>query len=133
MKSNITRRDFLNGVAVGAAATAVAPFSALAFNETHSASESYYPPLLNGMRGSHKGSFEVAHALAWHGEKPAQYEALDENYDLVVVGAKRVSSNPVLSLVPKNKLALVTDRQHSSTQHGTRKAFRKPMVYEIVA
>jgi spermidine dehydrogenase len=39
------------------------------------------------MRGSHEGSFEVAHALAWRGEKPAQYQALNEHYDLVVVGA----------------------------------------------
>ena len=39
------------------------------------------------MRGSHEGSYEVAHALAWRGEKPAHYEALDEHYDLVVVGA----------------------------------------------
>ena len=87
MKSNITRRDFLNGVALGAAATAAAPFSALAMNSTEAVSGSYYPPLLNGMRGSHKGSFEVAHALAWRGEKPAQYKTLDEHYDLVVVGA----------------------------------------------
>ncbi len=47
----------------------------------------YYPPTLTGMRGSHEGSFEVAHALAWRGEKPAQYQALEEYYDLVVVGA----------------------------------------------
>jgi spermidine dehydrogenase len=89
VKCNITRRDFLNGVALGAAATATAavPFSALAMNSTGSVSGSYYPPLLNGMRGSHKGSFEVAHALAWRGEKPAEYKALDEHYDLVVVGA----------------------------------------------
>ena len=39
------------------------------------------------MRGSHEGSFEVAHALAWRGEKPARYQALNEHYDLVVVGA----------------------------------------------
>jgi spermidine dehydrogenase len=39
------------------------------------------------MRGSHEGSFEVAHALAWRGEKPTEYDALDEHYDLVVVGA----------------------------------------------
>jgi spermidine dehydrogenase len=39
------------------------------------------------MRGSHVGSFEVAHDLAWRGQKPAHYEALDEHYDLVVVGA----------------------------------------------
>ena len=92
MKSNITRRDFLNGVALGAAttaaaATAAAPFSALALNTNQAVSWSYYPPLLNGMRGSHKGSFEVAHALAWRGERPAQYKTLDEQYDLVVVGA----------------------------------------------
>ena len=39
------------------------------------------------MRGSHAGSFEVAHALAWQGQKPDAYESLDEHYDLVVVGA----------------------------------------------
>jgi spermidine dehydrogenase len=31
------------------------------------------------MRGSHKGSYEVAHALAWKGQKPAHYEELDEH------------------------------------------------------
>lgn len=39
------------------------------------------------MRGSHEGSFEVAHALVWRGEKPDHYQSLDEHYDLVVVGA----------------------------------------------
>jgi spermidine dehydrogenase len=39
------------------------------------------------MRGSHEGSYEVAHALSWRGEKPADYQLLDEHYDLVVVGA----------------------------------------------
>jgi spermidine dehydrogenase len=86
VKFNITRRDFLNGVALGAATTAL-PFPALALNSSGPASEDYYPPLLNGMRGSHKGSFEVAHALAWRGEKPNEYQRLDEDYDLVIVGA----------------------------------------------
>ena len=31
-------------------------------------------------------SFEVAHALAWRGQKPEHYQALDQQYDLVVVG-----------------------------------------------
>lgn len=48
---------------------------------------SYYPPTLTGMRGSHEGSYEVAHALSWRGEKPADYQLLDEHYNLVVVGA----------------------------------------------
>ncbi|MCH1551358.1 MAG: FAD-dependent oxidoreductase, partial [Pseudomonadales bacterium] len=46
-----------------------------------------YPPTLTGMRGSHEGSYEVAHALAWEGRKPSSYHALGEHYDLVVVGA----------------------------------------------
>lgn len=87
MKSNITRRDFLNGVALGAAATAAAPFSALARNASGPASIGYYPPLLNGMRGSHKGSFEVAHALVMQGQRPDQFQRVDDIYDLVVVGA----------------------------------------------
>jgi spermidine dehydrogenase len=48
--------------------------------------QGYYPPALTGMRGSHDGSFEVAHALAWRGEKPSDYTSLDESYDLVIVG-----------------------------------------------
>ena len=47
----------------------------------------YYPPTLTGMRGSHEGSYEVAHELAWRGNKPERYEALNEHYDLIVVGA----------------------------------------------
>jgi spermidine dehydrogenase len=39
------------------------------------------------MRGSHEGSYEVAHELAWRGNKPERYEALNEHYDLIVVGA----------------------------------------------
>ncbi|MEP1595310.1 MAG: FAD/NAD(P)-binding protein, partial [Halieaceae bacterium] len=87
MASNITRRDFLNGVALGAAATAATSFPALALNSPETVSKTYYPPLLNGMRGSHKGSFEVAHALVMKGQRPTQYQPVDDVYDLVVVGA----------------------------------------------
>jgi spermidine dehydrogenase len=90
MAARITRRDFLNGVAVGAGASLLAPTELFAQGEWTVATPgapSVYPPTLTGMRGSHEGSFEVAHALAWRGEKPAQYQALDEHYDLVVVGA----------------------------------------------
>jgi spermidine dehydrogenase len=98
INKSITRRDFLNGVAIGAGGlmlqacgsdkrlsaivTTQAPvqFSPPGIDE-------YYPPTLTGMRGSHDGSYEVAHALAWRGEKPEKYTALDEHYDLVVVGA----------------------------------------------
>ena len=91
MAVRITRRDFLNGVAVGADAGLFGPVQLFAQNEpaaaTPEAASVYYPPTRTGMRGSHEGSFEVAHALAWRGEKPAHYRALDEHYDLVIVGA----------------------------------------------
>ena len=93
MARNITRRDFLNGAALALAAGAtLSPRDLLAL-EVGAAppgspiGKDYYPPALTGMRGSHDGSFEVAHALAWRGEAPTDYALLDERYDLVVVGA----------------------------------------------
>jgi spermidine dehydrogenase len=45
----------------------------------------YYPPLLTGLRGSHPGAFENAHALR-DGRQPEPGSNTDEMYDLVVVG-----------------------------------------------
>ena len=91
MTSKITRRDFLNGVAIGAGTILLMPGQLLAqsagFTATNKFPSDYYPPTLTGMRGSHEGSYEVAHALAWNGQKPNDYEQLDEHYDLIVVGA----------------------------------------------
>ncbi len=80
---NITRRDFLNGIALGTVAGgSLSPLELLAADR-----RTGYPPLLTGMRGSHPGSFEVAHAVAWAGarfERPD--ELTDGLYDCVVVG-----------------------------------------------
>ena len=97
MATEITRRDFLNGVAIGVGGVFLSSYGGqvdaalsteVLTNGLAGSGEfaNYYPPTLTGMRGSHKGSFEVAHALAWQGQKPEQYQALDEQYDLVVVG-----------------------------------------------
>ncbi len=87
----VTRRDFLNGVAIGVGAGLLSPTELFALGAPAEIDltdpSTYYPPTLTGMRGSHEGSYEVAHALAWRGEKPAKYRTLDEHYDLVVVGA----------------------------------------------
>ncbi|ARN73106.1 NAD(P)/FAD-dependent oxidoreductase [Oceanicoccus sagamiensis] len=89
MTSKVTRRDFLNGMAitVGAGMLAPPPLFGQPAPSGLSSTAPYYPPTLTGMRGSHKGSFEVAHALAWQGQKPAQFHPLNEHYDLVVVGS----------------------------------------------
>jgi len=83
----------MNGVAIGTGVGVFGPGSLWAMETGPSLKPSalsganYYPPTLTGLRGSHEGSYEVAHALAWRGEKPSDYQALDEHYDLVVVGA----------------------------------------------
>jgi spermidine dehydrogenase len=76
----ITRRDFFNGMALTVAA-GLTPAAQL------SAAPARYPPALTGMRGHHDGSFEAAHRLR-DGDLPAfDRLAVEERYDLVVVGA----------------------------------------------
>jgi spermidine dehydrogenase len=107
----ITRRDFLNGAALvvgssllpcahaieqelsvprpptgkGPDASAQEPLLAQGITPED---PRYYPPTLRGMRGSHPGSFEAAHALRdddfW--KQAGRVENTQESYDLVVVG-----------------------------------------------
>jgi spermidine dehydrogenase len=84
-KLNISRRDFLNGAALSLAAGAsLSPFEIMAMSGDKPL---YYPPALTGLRGSHPGSFEIAHAMVFSGEKlqrPARHS--ESVYDLIVVG-----------------------------------------------
>src|SRR5262245_47342912 len=77
---SITRRDFINGVALSIA-SGLTPAAQIA------AQPSRYPPLLQGLRGQHAGSFEAAHAFV---RDPAAFSVAElpaqERYDLVVVG-----------------------------------------------
>ena len=83
----ITRRDFVQGVAVATAGAAAigAPAAALAQAKLARPSPDTYPPLRTGMRGAHPGSFEAAHDLR-DGASFAAPESTGETYDLVVVG-----------------------------------------------
>jgi len=90
MGAPITRRDFLNGMAVGVGGTMAASWMSpdlealLAQGGTGA-----YPPALTGLRGSHVGSFEAFHAMkdgAFWKAAPAPQDTREE-YDLVVVGA----------------------------------------------
>ena len=88
MHRSITRRDFINGVAVAAGA-AMMPRSMPGSNPPPSGqSPAYYPPGLTGLRGSHAGSFDVAHSLRdgtfW--DTASKPEDTGETYDLVIVG-----------------------------------------------
>jgi spermidine dehydrogenase len=93
MDQPITRRDFLNGVALtlGAAlplsgATGALAGPAAAAPAAAQDAPGYYPPLLTGMRGSAAGSFEAAHALR-DGQNWPPATDTGEQYDLIVVGA----------------------------------------------
>src|SRR5262249_53189269 len=90
MKRQIKRRDFLNGASVAVGASLLAPRSVWAEalgrpTSQAAASPRYYPPAKTGLRGSHDGSWEVAHSLrdGKHWSHPA---ADPESYDLIVVG-----------------------------------------------
>lgn len=85
-RTNISRRDFLNGMALSlVAGTTLSPMEILAVQANEGGA--YYPPALTGLRGSHPGSFEVAHDLAWAGKKfPRPSTLTDTLYDLVIVG-----------------------------------------------
>jgi len=89
MDRSISRRDFLNGAAAITTVTAI-PGGALAgSNESAEAAAVGYPPGRTGPRGSHPGSYEVAHELAWQGRQDwgRVQDAESDVYDLVVVGA----------------------------------------------
>jgi spermidine dehydrogenase len=95
MNRKITRRDFLDGVALavgGSVLASTAPWlhglgsTDLAFSPEKD--PNYYPPALMGMRGNHEGTYTSAHSLRdgefW--EPAGQPESTGEKYDLVVVG-----------------------------------------------
>jgi spermidine dehydrogenase len=82
MDQPISRRDFLSGIAIGITAASTPLFAASPAAQDASG---YYPPLLTGLRGSHPGSFEDAHALRDGRTWPAAADS-GEEYDLIVVG-----------------------------------------------
>jgi spermidine dehydrogenase len=139
--SNITRRDFLNGVAItiGASMLPVGELLGQDAGPDPSAQEyflskgitpqdpRYYPPALTGMRGSHPGSFEAAHSLRdgkpWTGAAPTD----DESYDLIVVGGG-ISGLAAAhfyrkSVGPKAKI-LILDNHDDFGGHAKRNEFR---------
>jgi len=87
MDRTITRRDFLDGVAVAVGGAIVAMHAPL-MNAQEKSSPNY-PPALTGLRGDQQNVYEIAHKLrdgkAWDSLGAAEISS--ETYDLVVVGA----------------------------------------------
>jgi spermidine dehydrogenase len=126
MDRTISRRDLLHGVgalAAGVLSTQHNPLFALEHTEAAG-----YPPALAGMRGSHAGSFEVAHQLARSGRRNwGVVESPDsETYDLVVVGggfSGLAAAHFFLKERPKARI-LILDNNDDFGGHARRNEFQ---------
>jgi len=95
MRRRIPRRDFLNGLAVAIAGTAVATRHATAAapidtveQQSGAAAQTLYPPARTGLRGNYEAAvreFDAIQKVAYR-----QFPAIDtdagDTYDLVIVG-----------------------------------------------
>ena len=124
-KRGISRRDFLDGVAMAAGGMALSPLISFA-NSGQTFSHTGYPPSLTGLRGNHPGSYEVAHALARYGQRPTDFAPVDGIYDLVVVGGG-ISGLTAAYLYKKragpNAKILILDNHDDFGGHAKRNEF----------
>ncbi|HEX4543035.1 MAG TPA: NAD(P)-binding protein [Candidatus Acidoferrum sp.] len=137
MAREITRRDFLNGVAIGVGGTLVGNaisaedlLAAAALDEfAPEKAADYYPPARTGMRGNHDGTFTFAHRLR-DGANANSFgvaEGTGEHYDLVVVGAGisgLAAAYFFRKSVGKDARILVLDNHDDFGGHAKRNEFR---------
>jgi spermidine dehydrogenase len=133
MDRPITRRDFLNGMAVGVggvvASSLISGFASAA-DQSNLAQNApgYYPPALTGMRGSHDGAFKIAHDLRdgkfW--KTAGTPIVTNESYDLVVVGGGLSGLAAAYFYRAKNPFAriLILDNHDDFGGHAKRNEFR---------
>jgi spermidine dehydrogenase len=129
MNRPITRRDFIDGVAVAIGAAGLLAQSADAATTFPQDRPGYDPPTLTGMRGSHDGSYDYAHALRDGNVFKNAGTPVDtrETYDLVVVGGGisglaaayfyRAHTNPAAKI-------LILDNHDDFGGHAKRNEFR---------
>jgi spermidine dehydrogenase len=139
MKRRITRRDFLNGVAVSVGALGLGgmpKFAAGAQNDPRAGAAhgggkaaGVYPPALTGMRGSQPGSYDVAHSLRdgtfW--DDAGTPNDTGESYDLIVVGAGisgLAAAYFYRKQAGKNARILILDNHDDFGGHARRNEFR---------
>jgi spermidine dehydrogenase len=137
MSREITRRDFLNGVAAGVGGTLVGGsigaetlLAAGALDEfVPEKSPDYYPPAKMGIRGNHDGTFTFAHRLR-DGEAADSFgDAIDtgEKFDLVIVGGGISGLSAAYfyrKRAGKNARILILDNHDDFGGHAKRNEFR---------
>src|SRR6266446_6392550 len=137
MDREITRRDFLNGVAAGLGGTLVGVgfgketlLAAAALDEfAPEKAPDYYPPARQGMRGNHDGTFTFAHRLR-DGEGADSFgdgASTGESYDLIVVGggiSGLAAAYFFRKSAGKNAHILILDNHDDFGGHAKRNEFR---------
>jgi len=135
MDRPITRRDFLNGVAIGLSSLAAsAGLASCVHKGTKDSVRSpddhrNSPPATAGVRGDHAGSFESAHGLRdgtfW--QTAGSVTPTDAPYDLIIVGAG-ISGLAAAHFFRKQAGAsariLILDNHDDFGGHAQRKEFR---------
>ena len=90
MNRPISRRDFVNGVALPVGGALMMPSFSGALAQPAVQSADYYPPTEIGLRGSHDGSWEVGHQMRdQRGWDRSSASDSGEEYDLVIVGGAK--------------------------------------------
>jgi spermidine dehydrogenase len=129
MDAPITRRDFLDGVAMAVGGASLLAGNASAATTFPQDRSGYDPPTLTGMRGSHDGSYDYAHTLRDGNFWKSAGTPVDtgESYDLVVVGGGisglaaayfyRAKTNPAAKI-------LILDNHDDFGGHAKRNEFR---------
>lgn len=137
MGREISRRDFLNGVAIGAGATLVGgafcaeQLLAAGVLDEYAPEKvaDYYPPAKQGIRGNHDGSFSIAHRLRDGESADGLGDAVNtgEVYDLVVVGggiSGLAAAYRFRQKVGKSAKILVLDNHDDFGGHAKRNEFQ---------
>src|SRR5262245_8611637 len=132
MDRAIPRRDFLNGAAMAMGAAmlpgALQQAAATASDEPQNR-PGYNPPVTTGLRGSHPGSFEIAHSLRdgtfW--KNTGTPRPLPENYDRILVGGG-ISGLPAAHFFREkaggNAKILILENHDDFGGHAKRNEFR---------
>jgi spermidine dehydrogenase len=136
MHRKITRRDFINGVAVTAGA-ALMPWHLLAADSADAQNASnYYPPALTGLRGSHPGAFEAAHSLRdgtfW--DSAGKPEDTGETYDLIIVGggiSGLAAAHFYRKVAGDKSRILILDNHDDFGGHAKRNEFRTGSAFRL--